>query len=100
MLKFRLLVRDKQIDYDVWLGRHHFYYARIETPYIENHPNYNVYTFKTRTPAGEVLTSGDFKRNFTNYTDCHDYVIKWIKDAIENEKKLKESSHLHQSSMT
>lgn len=92
-LKFRLLVRDKQIEHDVWLGRHQFYYARIETPYRENHPDYNVYTFKIRTPDGEVLTSKDFQRSYTNFTDCSDFVIKWIKEEINNGKKLKESSH-------
>ena len=88
-LKFRLLVRDKQIEHDVWLGRHQFYYARIETPYRENHSDYNVYFFKIRTPAGDVLTSEDFQLNFTNFTDCHDYVIKWIKEEIKNGKNSK-----------
>lgn len=85
-MHFQLLTRDKRIDYDIWQGRHQFYYARIEKPYKKDHPDYKLYTFKIRKPCGEVLTSELLNQSFTNLEDCRDFIFKWIKKDLKSLK--------------
>lgn len=79
-MKFRLQKRELRGENDIWRGKYRNYYAIIETPFRDNHPDFGVYSFRIRTPERTFVDSNALFLKFELFDVCKEYVIKWIEN--------------------